>query len=955
MASLTRIIAALRPTSPRPPPPPTPPPPPPPSQPSSNPSSPTTSQPAARPRTRPSPSPSPSGGGNSTAAASSSATVTTTTTTTTNNNSNRHRGPASMASAGGTTRPTATTANSNYPTANPPSSTTTTQLTRPTALLPPAGRYNNNNNTRLATSTTTTTTQLSRPTALLPPPGRYNNNNNTRLATTTTTTTTQLSRPTALLPPAGRYNNNNNTRLATTTTTTTTSTTTTQQPARPSAPSTPSPSPRRARPIAQSTTTTTQQPSRPSVTPPPPPTNATTTSAASPSIHPLQQPFQQQRQRLPSENTTYSTNTTTTTNDDDDNWDNISSFTLSEDDDNSNDHDDPPPQAAPSPRQPPSPPPSPQPSLSLEDRRQALTCSLCLDIFRNPKLLPCSHTFCQHCLERLLTSLARNAAQGSSETSLASATVFSCPNCRRRLMVPPGGVSAFQTNFYLHPQDLVKARELTHCLSHPEQGLDMFCVDCQFPVCLKCKLTRHEDHRTKELMDACREARQQLREDKDRLQGTVSAMIQQSDEARKNMKTQTDMRTALESIIRKHHLTLVGAAEKFLVESLACLKSTTDEVLGSHHRRVVATKNNLDDLCQLQDEVASVLNTKNRYKLLAAVREMRVGRGSKATLDSIVSEGDTDDLSTSDFTTDFLLDHFQQVLTTVSDVESELKACKDLNVDSGVFNVKHIKVTVSVEVQFRCGSGPPYTEVFSVSPMDDGTVWVSYVKNPPSQPAPAEKYASDGQLLCRNEKMLGKVSLRNIGGGVVRCLSAVDGSNRLFCKLRKTGHFKLSNSVEGRATITKVDVVQEQPFNAQLSELFTINVGPCRGFDVDGGEEMFLVLEEPVPPDTTRKVKMYLLDNPDPVDTYVSPAPLFKPCDVCFCRLDNDSAVLVADELGDSIHVLKLSAEGHMTFVNYLAAGCPYLRQPTALNVDVQGRLWVACRGGRLLAMTPAP
>ena len=30
-----------------------------------------------------------------------------------------------------------------------------------------------------------------------------------------------------------------------------------------------------------------------------------------------------------------------------------------------------------------------------------LECSICLDMYTNPKLLPCFHTFCKKCLERL--------------------------------------------------------------------------------------------------------------------------------------------------------------------------------------------------------------------------------------------------------------------------------------------------------------------------------------------------------------------------------------------------------------------------------------------------------------------------------------------------------------------------------------------------------------------------
>ena len=60
--------------------------------------------------------------------------------------------------------------------------------------------------------------------------------------------------------------------------------------------------------------------------------------------------------------------------------------------------------------------------------------------------------------------------------------------------------------------------------------------------------------------------------------------------------------------------------------------------------------------------------------------------------------------------------------------------------------------------------------------------------------------------------------------------------------------------------------------------------------------------------------------------------------------------LLVSDEGNDAIHVVDVQS-GALTFLRYLAPGCPLLVQPTALNTDIQGRLWVACRGGTMLIL----
>ena len=40
-------------------------------------------------------------------------------------------------------------------------------------------------------------------------------------------------------------------------------------------------------------------------------------------------------------------------------------------------------------------------TLFLGTIEEQLTCKICLDIFTNPKILPCHHSFCCQCLQRM--------------------------------------------------------------------------------------------------------------------------------------------------------------------------------------------------------------------------------------------------------------------------------------------------------------------------------------------------------------------------------------------------------------------------------------------------------------------------------------------------------------------------------------------------------------------------
>lgn len=72
-----------------------------------------------------------------------------------------------------------------------------------------------------------------------------------------------------------------------------------------------------------------------------------------------------------------------------------------------------------------------------------LTCSVCYSLFSDPRVLPCSHTFCKTCLDNLL--------QVSNNYSIwrPLRLPIKCPVCRSVVELPPTGVDALPTNVSL--------------------------------------------------------------------------------------------------------------------------------------------------------------------------------------------------------------------------------------------------------------------------------------------------------------------------------------------------------------------------------------------------------------------------------------------------------------------------------------------------------------------------
>ncbi|XP_069121053.1 uncharacterized protein [Argopecten irradians] len=103
------------------------------------------------------------------------------------------------------------------------------------------------------------------------------------------------------------------------------------------------------------------------------------------------------------------------------------------------------------------------------------TCPICMDNYKNPKILPCSHTMCQECLEKLLANGYRSE-------------VLVCPICRKSHQVPDGGVEKFLPNYFVSTsseQSVTTCHVCDNILSdfHKKSGR---CSYCNGQMCAGC-------------------------------------------------------------------------------------------------------------------------------------------------------------------------------------------------------------------------------------------------------------------------------------------------------------------------------------------------------------------------------------------------------------------------------------------------------------------------------------
>ncbi|XP_008052138.1 tripartite motif-containing protein 59 [Carlito syrichta] len=130
-----------------------------------------------------------------------------------------------------------------------------------------------------------------------------------------------------------------------------------------------------------------------------------------------------------------------------------------------------------------------------------LTCSICYSIFEDPRVLPCSHTFCRNCLENVLQ------ASGNFYIWRPLRIPLKCPNCRSIVEIAASGIESLPVNFALRAI-IEKYQQEDHpdivtCPEHYRQPLNVYCLLDKKLVCGHClTIGQHHGHPIDDLQSA---------------------------------------------------------------------------------------------------------------------------------------------------------------------------------------------------------------------------------------------------------------------------------------------------------------------------------------------------------------------------------------------------------------------------------------------------------------------
>ncbi|XP_047247893.1 tripartite motif-containing protein 3-like [Girardinichthys multiradiatus] len=250
--------------------------------------------------------------------------------------------------------------------------------------------------------------------------------------------------------------------------------------------------------------------------------------------------------------------------------------------------------------------------------KQFLVCSICLDRYHNPKVLPCLHTFCERCLQNYIPP---------------QSLTLSCPVCRQTSILPEKGVAALQNNFFitnlmevlqrdtecsraeacnvLESANAVTACQPLSCPNHEGKVMEFYCESCETAMCLECTEGEHREHVTVPLRDVLEQHKSVLKNQLDTVRNRLPQL------------------TAAIGLVNEISKQLTERKN----EAVTDISNTFDELEKALHQRKTALITEVENICStkqkvLQTQLASLLQGKENIESSGSFTEHALSHGS---------------------------------------------------------------------------------------------------------------------------------------------------------------------------------------------------------------------------------------------------------------------------------------------------------------------------------------
>ncbi|XP_052074922.1 uncharacterized protein LOC127712497 isoform X2 [Mytilus californianus] len=255
-----------------------------------------------------------------------------------------------------------------------------------------------------------------------------------------------------------------------------------------------------------------------------------------------------------------------------------------------------------------------------------LSCPICRDTLKDPKLLPCDHSICCECLTQLIESTRRF-------------NKFTCPVDRREIKASSYTVSAEEWANSFPTDDLaqlllqaisddgntqIKPKNGIPCSEHPQNICDFFCFGCYQIICSECAV---ENHRSTDCdcknFKKCRDlAREKLRDAYDEIENLIrygqDIVTSETDKDQLLMHSRQQIRNTVYKL-----KTIVQDFEKMINRKCLDILSKVDSVTNVEQLQK-RTEGIVKSLKRFRDEIElskSLTSTKDMLTVLSKIPE----------------------------------------------------------------------------------------------------------------------------------------------------------------------------------------------------------------------------------------------------------------------------------------------------------------------------------------------
>jgi hypothetical protein len=144
--------------------------------------------------------------------------------------------------------------------------------------------------------------------------------------------------------------------------------------------------------------------------------------------------------------------------------------------------------------------------------QRSMCCSMCQNVFKDPRILACGHTFCLTCLAKQTRSMkipqcgvCQKSWPSPATSLLKNEAVASVCNILSAALSQNPILDCSLPSFNVIEQESSKS-----CSQHVDQKMICYCKSCAELLCPRCAIKSHKGHDCVEIADYCKELDQIL-------------------------------------------------------------------------------------------------------------------------------------------------------------------------------------------------------------------------------------------------------------------------------------------------------------------------------------------------------------------------------------------------------------------------------------------------------------